>query len=196
MERTTIRFTVGILVVVLAIFLIFFFLSKKPVSNNQKQAKISTPKEATITTTPQPAQPYSATVNQIKIFLIALNDNGKTGMQIGCGDSVVAVERDITPTTDPLKAALDTLFSLKEKNFGPSRLYNSLYQSKLRVTEISVSKGGIASIAIKGTYALGGVCDDPRFVAQIKETATQFPSISDVNITINGLPLEEIASEK
>ncbi len=196
MKRTTTRLAVGILVVVLAIVLVFFFLSKKPASNNQKQAKISTPKEATITTTPQPTQPYSARVNQIKIFLIALNDNGKTGMQVGCGDSVVAVERDISPTTDPLKAALDNLFSLKEKNVGPSGLYNSLYQSRLHVTEISISKGGIATITIKGTYALNGICDDPRFVAQIRETATQFPSISDVNITVNGLSLEKIASEK
>ncbi len=194
MERNIVKFTVGFFIVVLVGLIALHFLAKKPVLD-QKQATTQTP-EATLSATLQPTQPYDATVNTVKIYLIALNDNGKTGMQVGCGDSIVAVDRDITPTTDPLKVALDNLFSLKVKNYGQTKLYNSLYQSKLHVTNISISKGGIATIMIKGTYALGGVCDAPRFVEQIKQTALQFPSISDVVITINGLSLDKIASLK
>src|SRR5689334_18184129 len=39
---------------------------------------------------------------RVKLYLVALNDNGKTGQKVGCGDSLIAVDRDIPRTGAPL----------------------------------------------------------------------------------------------
>jgi hypothetical protein len=46
------------------------------------------------------------TTNSIRIYLVALGDQGKTGIRIGCGDSLIAVRRPVTPTNAPLRLAL------------------------------------------------------------------------------------------
>src|SRR5574342_779666 len=76
-----------------------------------------------------PASPASTGTTRVKIFLIAIDDNGKSGKKIGCGDSVVAVERNLAATQAPLAAALTELFSIYDRTYGQSGLYNSLYQS-------------------------------------------------------------------
>ena len=45
------------------------------------------------TQTPQPAG-----ADRVKIFLIAVGDNGVSGKQIGCGDSLVPIDIAISPT--------------------------------------------------------------------------------------------------
>ena len=37
----------------------------------------------------------------------------------------------------------------------------------------------------------GGVCDEPRVVAQIESTVRQFPSVTSTMITVNGVPLAD-----
>jgi len=145
--------------------------------------------------TPAPAPSLAAGTISIKIFLVALNDNGKSGKKIGCNDSVVGVERQIPATQGVLSAALNELFSLREKNFGASGLYNSLYQSTLKLDGAAVINGR-ASIAISGKLVRGGVCDDPRVKEQIEETALQFATVKSVAVTINGVPIDKALSEK
>jgi hypothetical protein len=43
---------------------------------------------------------------------------------------------------------------------------------------------------------LGGVCDAPRVEAQIKQTALQFSTVSDVEVFIDDIPLEDVLSQK
>ncbi len=68
----------------------------------------------------------------MKIYLVALEDAGKSGTAIGCGDSLVAVDVDSADARSALE------FLLQEKNhlYGQSGLYNSLYQSDLRWTNL------------------------------------------------------------
>src|SRR5947209_6306527 len=47
----------------------------------------------------------------IRLYYIALSDNGKSGARVGCGDSLVAVHRVMPATTAPLTAALRLLLS-------------------------------------------------------------------------------------
>jgi hypothetical protein len=133
--------------------------------------------------------------SRVRIFLVAVDDNGKTGKKIGCGDSLIPVTRDITPTTAPLKAALEELLSLKAQSYGESGLYNALYQSNLTV-ERAVITDGKADVSLRGTYTLGGTCDTPRFSGQLQETARQFPSVEEVDVLLNGMPIAEALSEK
>lgn len=133
-------------------------------------------------------------VDRVKIYMIALEDKGQSGPEIGCGDSLVAVDRDVAPTKAPLTAAMNELLSVKEQHYGQSGFYNALYQSDLQVENITIDEQGLASIYLTGTYALSGACDTPRFEAQLVETARQFSTVKEVAIFINGKPLEELLS--
>lgn len=131
----------------------------------------------------------------VKIFLIALEDSGRSGKKIGCDDSVIPVQVAIAPTRGVLQAALEELLSLKEAHYGQSGLYNALYQSDLKLDSVSIEQGE-AIIHLSGPLMLGGVCDNPRVEAQLEETALQFPTVSQVSVFVNGRPLEEVLSLK
>lgn len=132
---------------------------------------------------------------KVKLFFVALDDKGKSGKKIGCDDSIVAVERAIPATVAPLSGALRELFLIREQNYGASGLYNALAPSNLKIENISLV-GDRAEIRLSGAVKLGGVCDNPRFEAQIKETALQFSTVKSVAVFINDIPLEKILSEK
>lgn len=160
-------------------------------------APAATPTSApTATDEPEPTEePTPETVSSVNIYLIALEDAGKSGKEVGCGDSVVAVVREIEPTAAPLEAAFNALLSIKDQYYGESGLYNALYQSDL-VVESAAIEGGVATVELSGTLMLGGVCDNPRVEAQLIETAMQFSGVTEAAITINGTPLEEALSLK
>lgn len=142
--------------------------------------------------TPNPAAGGTA---QVKIFLIAVGDNGVSGPKIGCGDSAVGVIRVIPATKAPLTAALNELLGLHEQHYGQSGLYNSLYNSHLQLQSVAVTDG-VALIKLTGTLSLGGECDDPRVDAQITNTALQFATVKSVDVSLNGKPLKEVLSGK
>jgi hypothetical protein len=129
----------------------------------------------------------------LNIFLIALDDNGRAGPLIGCGDSAVAVAVNIPYTTGVLRAALNALLAIHDPYYGESGLYNSLYQSHLTVGDI-ILESGMAKIYLNGSVTLGGVCDSPRVDAQIRQTALQFSSVHSAAIFINNHPLEDMLS--
>jgi hypothetical protein len=130
---------------------------------------------------------------KIKVFMIAIEDGGKSGKKIGCNDSVVPVERVIPATTAPLTASIRELISLHDQYYGQSGLYNALYQSNLKIGSVSLTAGK-ASINLQGTVTLGGTCDSPRVAAQIQETALQFSTVKQATVTVNGVPLDRVLS--
>jgi hypothetical protein len=133
--------------------------------------------------------------SSVRIYLIAIADNGRSGKRIGCGDSVIAVTRPIVPTTTPLKAALRLLLSNHQAHYGRSGLYNALYQATLRLQTAAVTNGK-AVVHLTGRLNLRGVCDDPRADAQLRETVRQFPTVHNVAIYINNVPLWKVLSQK
>jgi hypothetical protein len=143
----------------------------------------------------QPTSSAAARTTSVRTFLIAIGDNGRTGTRIGCGDSLVPVIRRIAPTIAPLTAAMKLLLNDHHRYYGQSGLYNALYQSRLQVQRASVVQG-TAVVHLKGTMQLGGVCDDPRVGAQLRQTVRQFPTVRRVEIFINGIPLWKRLSEK
>jgi hypothetical protein len=154
-------------------------------------------------TDPQPSPIPSETLalteaptqKTIQIFLVAVGDNGQTGILIGCGDSAVPVQVEIQPTQGVLKAALVALLSVKEQYYGQSGLYNALYQSDLQVESVSIDNGK-ASVYLTGTLLMGGECDIPRVQAQLVQTVLQFPTVTEAAIFINGKPLADALSLK
>ncbi len=132
-------------------------------------------------------------VTRVNVYLIALNDNGRSGRRIGCNDSVVPVRVTVNPTQIPLRAAFNQLFAITGSNYAGR--YNALYRSTLSAGRLSIS-GGTARIELFGNIAVGGVCDIPRVVAQIEETARQFPSVRTVTILVNGTPIQDVLSQR
>jgi hypothetical protein len=132
----------------------------------------------------------------VLIYLVAVGDNGASGKQVGCGDSLVSVRRSIAPTPLAIVAALNELFALKGQYYGESGLYNALYQSNLRVDRAVVDENGAATVVISGQVMLGGACDTPRFKGQIEETILSINGVQSANILLNGKPIDEALSSQ
>lgn len=132
-----------------------------------------------------PGAPGPGMVDRVNIYLVGIGSG-----TVGCGDELVPVVRQIAPTDAPLRAALSELFNLKTETLGESGLYNALYQSDVTIDRLAV-ENGVAMIELSGTVRLSGVCDAPRVVGQIEQTALQFPTVSSVQATLNGVPLAQ-----
>ena len=146
-----------------------------------------------LTPTPKPTT-APATVSRVKIVMLDINGGG-TGMKIGCGDSIVYVERDVAPTGAPLSAAIREQLSIHEQNYGQSGLYNALFSSNLALASASIVNEH-ATINLTGTLRTGGVCDIPRVEAQIEENALQFSTVKSVTVFINGVEIHQALSQK
>jgi hypothetical protein len=145
---------------------------------------------------PPTVQPTSQGIDRVNIYLIAVGDNGVSGKLIGCGDSLVRVERQITPTLGVLRAALSELLKLQgQQYYGQSGLYNALYQSNLTLKDVAIVNGE-AQINLQGTLMLGGECDNPRVEEQITAIALQFSTVKTVSVYINGTPLAKLLDLK
>jgi hypothetical protein len=141
------------------------------------------------------ATPSDGLFTRTNIYLIAIGDAGQTGKEIGCDDSVVPVEVEIEPTIAPLRAALEQLLAIDTETYGQSGLYSALYASDLTVGSIDIVQGK-ATIALSGDLVLAGVCDNPRVAAQLEETALQFSTVNQVEILLNGEPLDQVLSQQ
>ena len=126
----------------------------------------------------------------IKIYLVALGDNGKTGKKIGCDDSLVPVTRTINKTAAPLKAALAQLLATPPHPAENPKLENFWKGRNLKITSVSILKN-TATIYISGEVFVAGVCDMPRIETQIEETARQFPNVKRVKVFIGGRTLRD-----
>jgi hypothetical protein len=127
-------------------------------------------------------------VEQAKIYMVAIGDNGQSGEKIGCDDSLVPVTREIPSglsTEGKIEALLTLLFSLRDRDYGQSGLVNAVYASNLSVDEIDM-QGDVVAIYLTGTVSVGGVCDEPRVEEQIKGIARQFPGVTNAIVILNG----------
>ncbi len=144
----------------------------------------------------------STATEMTKIYLVALEDNGKSGEKIGCGDSLVAVDVPDTNSFDStslnkVKAAVTALLAIKEQYYGESGLYSALYQSNLTVNDVTMSGGDNVEVSIDltGTITSGGACDGPRITEQLVETVrAQASNITTVNVSVDGVDLAMVLS--
>jgi hypothetical protein len=109
---------------------------------------------------------------------------------IGCDDSLIPVEVSVAPTRAPLRAALEQLLAIENSTWEGTELYNALYRSDIMLEDVTIVNGQ-ATIRLSGTIRLGGTCDTPRFTEQLRETALQFSTVTEVEVWINGVPLDE-----
>ncbi len=143
---------------------------------------------------PTPVPPIDGR-QTVQIYMVALEGDQAGLEQFGCGDQLVAVDVVIQPTVAVLQAAITELLAVEDEYYGQSGLYNALYQSDLKIDKLGL-QNGLASIYLTGDLVLGGTCDSPRIQAQLEQTALQFSTINQVQVYINGTPLEEYLSQK
>ena len=126
----------------------------------------------------------------VKVYLVALNDGGKTGKKIGCDDSLVATNRFIQPTSAPLTAAINELLTTPQHPAGNPPLENFWKGRNLRVVSVSILNN-TATIRLSGEVFVAGICDIPRIESQIEETAKQFPTVKRVRVFMGNQTLRD-----
>lgn len=131
---------------------------------------------------------------EVKIYLVALGDNGKNGKKVGCEDSLVPVTRKVPATAAPLKAAILELLADRDPDKKEIDLNLGNYWRGMQLKSVSIEKG-TALIHLTGeTPRVAGICDYPRITEQIIETAKQFPTVKKVKVFINGKPMDKVIS--
>lgn len=128
--------------------------------------------------------------SEVKVFLVAVGDDGKSGKRIGCEDSLVPVSRSIEHGTAPLEGAIRALLTASEQSEGALVLGNFWKGTDLKLESVRI-KRGLATIRITGQILVAGVCDEPRIESQIAATARQFSTVKKVRVLVNGRPLAE-----
>lgn len=135
--------------------------------------------------------PRAQKTHDVKIYLVDLDDAGKSRKKIGCGDSLVAVTRTVKASGTPLKAALQELVATPREYNG--QLGNYVFGPDLKVKSVSLSKG-TATIRFSGDIAVAGICDMPRITEQIEATAKQFPTVKRVRVFVGNRTLKDAIS--
>ncbi len=133
---------------------------------------------------------------EIKVYLIAVADDGYQGNRIGCGDSLVVVRRTINKTTAPLKAALEELLAMPrvfQRDPTKGDLGNYVFGPDLKLSSVSINKG-TAIIRFSGQISVAGICDEPRITEQIEATAKQFPTVKRVKVFVGKRTLKDAIS--
>lgn len=104
---------------------------------------------------------------------------------IGCADSIVATTTGLVIYTDRVEAAISSLLDTKDAHLGQSGLVNSLADSNLSYVSSSVSSGTV-TVELTGELRSGGICDNPRIIAQLEYTAMMAADVSQAKILVNG----------
>lgn len=141
----------------------------------------------------EPALDLSAAspTDRVQVFLIAPEDGGALGRKVGCSDSAVPVEIVLAKPRPALEGSLEALFSLESRYHGASGLLNPIYASPLEIEAIQ-REGPEARIRLGGYVEIGDDCDGPRLLAQLTETALQFPDVQRVTFFLGDKPLRQL----
>lgn len=154
------------------------------VSINQKKSDTTTKNDTKNTVT-----------GPLTLYYIAIGDNGQSGEKIGCGDSAVAITTADVTTDDVVKSTFEKLLSNKNQWYGESGLYNVLYNSNLAFVS-STKSGDKVTVNLTGSLSLAGECDNPRVQAELEMAAKKAANVTNVDIFINSIPLNEVLSLK
>lgn len=129
----------------------------------------------------------------VRIFLIDKKQGGILGGRgTGCGDSAVPVEVKLPRRMPALGGALEALLGMQGDAEDPrSGFYNALHASPLRISNLQ-RRGGELRVRLEGYLELGDACDGDRALAQLTETALQFPDVQAVFFYLGDTPLREV----
>lgn len=139
--------------------------------------------------------PARAAVGQgaTRVMLVDLYAGEQATM--GCGDRVLAIPYAVPEGADPLRVAVEAL--LRPDN-GPARragLYNALAPSQLTIESLEVRRGTATLLLVGELRTIDG-CDRERISGQLNATLLQYREIVNVDIRVNGVPLQEALARR
>lgn len=123
-----------------------------------------------------------------RIFLIELDDGGVDGRRLVCGDSAVPVEVTFPRRSRALEGSLRALLAMRETFDTRTSFYNALHGSNLEIERID-RNGPEVRVHLRGYLEIGGDCDGRRALAQLTETAIQFPDVERAVFYLEGKAL-------
>ncbi len=140
----------------------------------------------------------------------AMRKAKERGDYIGCGDKISYIEKEIEPTSRPLKAIYLELFKGDEIVEGTDCQNPLSYHIKERSIETEKEtyivkplefnrvalEENKAKVYLSGEYATVGTCEPPRTEAVLKFASLQYPWIDDAIIYLNGEEMEFIHGGK
>lgn len=137
--------------------------------------------------------------DRVRIFLIAPNDQGAAGREVGCGDSAVPVTVNLPRAMPALEGALQALLDLQHGAEGTpdaaQGYYNALYASPLKVDRID-RNGAEVRVHLTGYLEIADGCDGSRALAQLTETVLQFSDVQRAQFLLDGQPLRNLLPQK
>jgi hypothetical protein len=132
----------------------------------------------------------------VRIYLIEKKEGGMLGERTGCGGDSVPVEIKLPRKMPALGGALESLLGLRGDAEDPrSGFYNALHASPLKISNIQ-RRGSEVRVRLEGYLELGDACDGERALAQLTETALQFPDIQAAFFYLGDKPLREALAER
>jgi hypothetical protein len=132
----------------------------------------------------------------VRIYLIEKKEGGMLGERTGCGGDSVPVEIKLSRKMPALGGALEALLGLRGDAEDPrSGFYNALHASPLKISNIQ-RRGSELRVRLEGYLELGDACDGERALAQLTETALQFPDIQAAFFYLGDKPLREALAER
>jgi hypothetical protein len=144
---------------------------------------------------PDPDMQAGTVTERARVYLVEMEDGGVNGRRIGCGDSAVPVVVTLVRREPALQGSLEALLSMKEPWDDRSGLYNALHGSRLEVERIERS-GAEVKVYLKGYLEIGEECDGQRILAQLTETALQYPDVQRATFYLEGKPLAGLLTGK
>lgn len=114
---------------------------------------------------------------------------------IGCGDSIVATETGPVIFGSRVEASMSALLEDKDTQHGESGLMNALAASDMKYVSSSVSDDTV-TVELTGELSSGGICDDPRIVAQLAYTAQVAAGTGKARILVDGTDIHDKLSQK
>lgn len=118
------------------------------------------------------------------------------GIPSGCGNMLVPVSRTVYGADTPanrVKAALEALF--ENKSATVDSYGNPIRQSSLVVESVQIETG-IARVALAGEITFAGTCEIPLVRGQIEQTVLDDETVNQALITINGVSIDEVFSQR
>lgn len=141
------------------------------------------------------AEPSEPKEHDVTVILIAEIPKSGNAKDIGCGNTTKPMTGKSTFEGDSVEDALKVLFALKNAGYERGKLYNALYQSKLKVQSID-TKDDVVTVKLTGNIKLSGECDIPRVRAQLIDTIKLASDAKDVVVLVNGKSLKDALSLK
>jgi hypothetical protein len=181
---------IGVLVVVVLVFGFLSIKGDKEASENVDQIPVGDTEYEKdnensyppVVTNP-PAQGGGNTTT-IMVPLIAFDSSGSDFGPFGCGAYLTFVQREVPQTSAVLNATYEWLFS-NPSSFDGGNYFNTIAsQTNLGFQSVEIVNG-VAKVYLTGSV-MGAHCGDATFAAQIEQAAFQYPTVSDIEVYVNG----------